>query len=325
MIAGTSDEIKKKNYVGVDVGEEFLDVCFGRGKRIRRYENNSKGIEKFVRDLRSEENGMVLMESTGKCELELALKLSEEEIKFSILNPYHVRSFAKARGLIEKTDKIDAKLLSEFGEKLNVSPSSPVDRKRVELDEYIKQRKSLKEQILMNKNKARRSINKKVIENYENINKVLMKVVEDVEEKIKGMLEMEPEMKNKSELLQTMPGVGNVTASVIVAMLPEIGKLNRKKISKLVGLAPINNESGKLKRPKHIKGGRAMVRNALYMSALSATRYNPILKEFYKRLLDSHKPKKVALIATAHKMLVILNAMVKHNKTWTEFYKSYKK
>ncbi len=308
--------------IGVDVAEDKFDVAVtSSAETIYTFENNASGRKKFIAAIKPLGSRLVLMEASGKCETRLALALQKAAIPFRIENPAKLKNFNRAMGIIEKTDSIDAVTIALAAEKLNLQPAlNFLDPYIIKLKENIRFRRTLMADKLRHENRSRRLIDRPLVKYVENFNAKLKKLIARLDVKIKRMINSNQAVRDKYELLTTVPNVGFVTAVSIIAECPEIGCIGRRQISKLAGLAPIANDSGKVTGKRRIKGGRKNIRGALYMSVLSAMKKNPLIKRFYDKLREKGKPAKVAMTACAHKLLLLLNAMVKLNRPWNEFY-----
>ena len=304
-------------YIGIDVSKKFLDLCVLPTESSKKVENNPMGIERLVRELRNQQNSLVVMEATGGLETPACAALWEAGFKVCVVNPRQVRAFAKAMGFLAKTDRIDAKVLACFAQKIRPEPR-PLKSKQVQnLHELMARRRQLLDMIVMEKNRlgnAGKSMRKKIKTHLDWLKAELADLDEQTDEFIKDT----PMWKAKEDLLKSMPGVGPVSARTLMASLPELGTLNRQKIAALAGVAPFNRDSGKYRGKRSCWGGRADVRKALYMATLVATRYNAVIKSHYEKLRNNGKLFKVAIVACMRKMLTILNAMLRDNKPWID-------
>ena len=234
----------------------------------------------------------------------------------SVVNPRQVRDFAKAIGQLAKTDKIDARVIAQFGKLTR--PRAVVKTKELqgELDQLVTRRRQLIDTRTAEKNRQGQAVSKVVFKSIQRVLDALNKDIKALDREIEKLVQSDDDWKNRAKLLGTMPGIGEVTSATLIAELPELGDLNRQQISSLVGLAPFNRDSGTMRGKRSIFGGRRAVRSALYMAALSARRHNPAIAAFSKRLNEQGKPPKVIITACMRKILVILNTMVKTNSPW---------
>lgn len=302
-------------YVGIDVAKESLDVAVRPTGQLWRADQDEAGIAGTVRRLRALNPALVVLEATGGCELAVAAALRVAGLAVAVVNPRQVRDFARATGKLAKTDRLDAQALALFAERIQPSPQPTPDPQREALDRLVTRRRQLMEMLTAEKNRLHRAQGP-ARQSIEDLIQWLKRAVGDIDTQLQRALEESPQWRERRDLLQSVPGVGPVLTLTLQAELPELGNLDRKKIASLVGVAPLNRDSGTLRGKRTIWGGRATVRGALYMAALVATRFNPVVRTLYQRLCATGKAKKVAITACMHKLLVILNAMVKHGTPW---------
>jgi transposase len=303
-------------FVGIDVSKQNLDVAIRPTGESFRVPNTSEDIATLIQKLRPSSPQLVVLEATGGFERMLAVALSEAKIPSRIVDPARVRHFARSLGQHSKTDAIDAKVLAHFAEAVNPEARSLADEKTLELQALVDRRTQLIGMRTAELNRLRqapKSVKPGIEAHIQWLNKQIDSVDDNVNEHIKA----DPEWGPKQEVLRSIPGVGEQTAKSLIAQMPELGKLSRKQIAALAGLAPRARDSGSVKGARTIFGGRRAVRTALYMASLASVRFNPVLKAFYARLRLAGKVAKVALIAVARKLLTIANAMVRDQKSWT--------
>jgi transposase len=303
-----------KRYIGIDISKEYLDIAIGGTDRKWRAENNTGGIQRVIKRLKKESPLQVVFEATGGFELELWSALTEAELEASPVNPRQVRDFAKAKGILAKTDTIDAKVLAEYGQAMEPRVMAFPDTR--ELKELIARRNQISAMITSEKNRIQTVRGVQVRENIMINIKWLEKLLAEIDEDLNKLIKENPEWNERVEILKSTPGVGKVTATTLLAEFPELGTLNRHEVAALAGVAPLNRDSGRMRGKRTCWGGRASVRKAVYMAALVASRYNPVIRGLYQRLIEAGKPKKVALTACMRKLLIILNAMLKYKTTW---------
>lgn len=304
-----------KSFVGIDVSKNVLDVAFSDG-RVLQVSNDEAGFATLRQELAGKVPGLVLMEATGGLERSIAAELSAAGIPLRIMNARHVRHFAKATGALAKTDRLDAQALVQFAQALRPEPRSIQPEHMQALQALIVRRRQLLEMLMMEKNRwhtAHRGVRADLRSSIRGLEKRLKGVDEDIDGALQGC----GALREKIELLESVPGIARVTAVNLVATLPELGTLNRREISALAGVAPFNRDSGQSHGRRSIWGGRALARSALYMAALVGARHNPVLRTFYQRLRQAGKPGKVALVACMRKLLVILNTMLKQQRPWS--------
>ena len=302
-------------FVGIDVSKDRLDVAVRPTGETWQVPYDAEGISSLAGNLKELVPQLVVLEATGGMELAVAGELALADVPIAVVNPRHVRDFARAAGKLAKTDALDAQVLAHFAEAMQPEPRPLPDATTQELKALVARRRQLVEMITAEKNRMRtatRRIRPKVQEHV----RWLEEHLEDLDQDLGDFMRSSPMWKDKDELLRSTPGVGPVLSMTLLSDLPELGALNRGEIAALVGVAPFNRDSGTLRGKRTVWGGRSQVRAALYMAALVATRYNPVLRDFYQRLCAAGKPKKVALTACMRKLLTILNVMVRDNRHW---------
>jgi transposase len=306
-------------WIGIDVSKQALDVAVRPSGEVWQFTNDEAGIAELVSKLEPLSVSLVVLEATGGLESPVTAALALADIQVAVVNPRQARDFGKALGFLAKTDRIDAGILAHFGEAVRPEPRQLPSEEAANLAALVARRRQLTEMLTMEQNRlgsAPAALRKDIREHIT----WLQKRLKDSDKDIHKLLRSSPLWREKDQLLQGVPGVGPVLSATLLAMLPELGKLNRKEIAALVGVAPLNRDSGKMKGKRATWGGRSSVRDVLYMATMSAVRYNPTLKDFYERLLKAGKLKKVALVACMRKLLVILNAMLRDNAPWSSDY-----
>lgn len=298
-------------YVGIDVSKAHLDVAVSDQSGSTRYGNDDKGIGGLVEHMKARQVTLVVLEATGGYQRKVFAELLAAGISTVAVNPRQVRDFAKALGTLEKTDAIDAKVLALFAERIRPESRPPVDAETQEFQDLLARRRQLVEMLVAEKNRQHRAETKAVRRSIESHISWLKKQLNETDKDLENKLRDCPSWNPRVELLDSVPGVGRLTSVSLLAEIPELGTLNRRQIAKLAGLAPLNRDSGDYRGQRRISGGRATARTSLYMATLVATRYNPVIRAFYARLLARGKAKKVALIAAMRKLLVILNAILR--------------
>jgi transposase len=302
-------------FVGIDVSKNQLDLLFSDGKE-QQVSNELDSVKSLAKDLAKLSPKLVVMEASGGYERLALVTLFRAGVPIVAVNPRQVRDFAKAMGKLAKTDRIDAKVLCEFASRIRPQVRQLPDEQLLELEELLQRRIQLIQMLTAEKNRlqqspspaVRRSLNKSI----ESLSKLLETTDKDLDKGVKDS----PLWSEKVELLDSVPGIGRVTALSLVAMLPELGTLSRKQIAALVGVAPLNRDSGQYEGTRSCWGGRADVRTALYMAALAGIRSNPVLRKAYKDLRSRGKVAKVALVACMRKLLTIVNAMMRTRTAW---------
>jgi transposase len=304
-----------ETFVGIDVSKDSLEVALRPSNTVQSFTNDDEGIAQLIESLRPQQPALIVLEATGKYERPVARALAVEGLLFNIINPRQGRAFARATGVLAKTDRIDALLLARFAEVLQPEARSLKDEQTEALSDLVIRRRQIVEMITAEKNRLALAT-KRVRRDIQVHIRWMEKRLEDINDDIDELIRQSPLWREKDKWLQSVTGVGPVLASTILASLPELGTLNRKQIAALVGVAPFNRESGRYKGKQKIQGGRASVRNVLYMGTVAGIRANPVLRTFYERLVAKGKPKKLALTACMRKLLVILNTMLKNGTCW---------
>lgn len=297
------------------MAKDWLDVAERPGDAAWRVRNDEPGIAALVERLREREPAVVVLEATGGLEYPLAAALAAAHLPMVVVNPRQVRDFARATGRLAKTDALDAQVLAQFGEAVEPQPRPLPDQAHQELAALVMRRRQLVEMLTAERNRLRtaaRAVRRDIQQHIRWLERRLGDLDGDLGQAIRSS----PMWQEQDDLLQSTPGVGPVASATLLAQLPELGRLSHKEIAALVGVAPLNRDSGTLRGRRIVWGGRAHVRAVLYMATLVASRHNPVVKAFYDRLVAAGKPKKVALTACMRKLLTILNAMVRSHASW---------
>ncbi len=301
----------KQGYVGVDVAKEMLDACCGGV--FKRFSNTASGHRRLVKWVGSLGNNIqVICEPSGGYERRLLATLWASGIPVSLVNARQVRDFARAQNRLAKTDRIDAQTLEQFGALMQPRLTPPLSENQRTLAELVGRRQQLGEALQQEKNRAEHFESKELEPSSKALQQHLKKQIRDIENLMRKHLDSDDDLAKKVEALQQVDGVGPVTAHTLVAHMPELGTLTRREAAALLGVAPMNRDSGTHRGQRHITGGRFMARKTLYMAALSASSNNPILEAFYDRLIAQGKPAKVALVALMRKLIIHLNSLLKN-------------
>ena len=306
---------KQSVFVGIDISKQRLDVALVPGDEYWGVSNDEQGLASLAERLKEKEPELIVLEATGGLEVAVAGELASAGLAVVVVNPRQCRDFARATGMLAKTDKLDARMLARFAEAVRPQIRPIKDEKAQELAALVARRRQLVGMLAMEKNRlarASRGVRNDIEAHIKWLKNRLEKIEQDLEKAIKGS----SIWREKDDLLKSVPGVGPVLSMTLLASLPELGELNRKKIAALVGLAPLNRDSGTFRGHRSVWGGRVHVRNALYMSTVASIRFNPVIRTFYHRLRDAGKPQKVAIVACMRKLLLILNAIVKNQTPW---------
>jgi transposase len=310
-------------FAGVDVGKANLQLAlsFPDHKKFldREFANTLEGRINLVLLCQKHKVALVVMEATGGLELNIASELAHEQIPVSVITPAQSKAFARALGQQAKTDAIDARLLSTFARKLSPAASLIPNETQQNLRELAARRRQITAQCVQEKNRLQQARDNRVKKSVQSAIDFFEKQLADIDDHLHKLIAADANLQLAVERLDSVPGVGSNTAIQLVVSCPELGRLNRQQIASLVGLAPFNHDSGATNRPRSIRGGRSSVRTTLYMATMVAIRFNPIIKTFYQRLVANGKKKMVALIAAMRKLLIILNSLLREQKTWSQF------
>jgi len=306
---------KVEIFVGIDISKVWLDVAVHGQEDPLRARNDDTGITSLVKRLKKLRPSLIVLEPTGGFEKLVMAELTDAGLPAVVVNAKRVRDFARATGRLAKTDELDAKVLAHFAATVRPPVRELPSEEEEQLTALLTRRKQVLDMVTMEKNRLV-TVRAKMRSEIESHIQWLSKSLKDLDKEIEDFVESTLSWKEKDALLQSVPGVGPVTAATMLGMLPELGQLNRQEIAALVGVAPINKDSGRKQGKRRVYGGRANVRSVLYMAALAATKFNPVIRKFYERLIQHGKEKKVALTACMRKLLVILNAMMHSNQPW---------
>ncbi len=304
-----------KYWVGIDVSKKELDIHIRPTGKSFSTTNNQSGIDQLSDSLNQLSPQLIVLEATGGMEILAAVALSRRGLAVAVVNPRQVRDFAKATGQLAKTDSIDAGILAHFAEVIRPEVRPLPDEQAQLLEELVTRRHQIVEMIKAETNRLP-TMKGPMREHIQKHIDWLRQQRHDIEKQLQQSIRQSPVWQENVKLLKTVPGIGDVVSCTLIACLPELGSLTGKRIASLVGLAPLNRDSGQFRGKRTIWGGRARVRTALYMPTLVATRFNPVIKAFYERLLQRGKHKKVALTACMHKLLPILNSITKSGQPW---------
>lgn len=310
--------MSKNENVGVDICQERLDVALWPSQQTCSETHDAEGIVRLAKALAKAKPKIVVMESTGRLHIALALELDKRGVPYRIVNPRQVRDFARAMGKLAKTDRIDALMLARFAESVKLDPKPLPDAERRELRALVMRRLQLIETRVAEENRLRDETVARVRKSLNQSIAWLKRQIKQLDSDLDRQIKNSPTFSGQNDLIQSVPGIGPNIANMIMACLPEVGTLNRREIAALVGVAPLNRDSGKTKGKRFCWGGRSDVRAALYMAALVASRHNPVIMAIYQRLRANGKKPKIALVACMRKLLVILNAMARDQNPWRQ-------
>ena len=305
-------------FVGIDISKDRLDVHLRPSAEAFAVDRDHVGLEQLAARLQTMNPQLVVMEATGGFETVVALALGAAGLPVCVVNPRQIRDFARATGRLAKTDALDAEAIARFAEAVRPQPRPLPDAQARQLGELVARRRQVVEMMTAERNRKRSMRDKRVLKRIDRHLVLLQKELTEIEGDIDDAVRTSPIWREQEELFVSVPGVGKNLARTLIADLPQLGSLGRRAIALLVGVAPINKDSGTLRGRRMIQGGRASVRTALYMAALVASRHNPRLKAFYRRLLAAGKPKKLALVAVMRKLITILNAIARDRQPWRQ-------
>ncbi|MBE0363969.1 transposase [Pseudoalteromonas ulvae UL12] len=301
--------------VGVDTGKFQLDIYIRPLDIYFTVKNDEKGIAEAIKKIKIHSPKRIIIEATGRLEMPFIIACAKANLPFVIANPIHIKRFAGAIGQRAKTDKLDAQLIAHYGEAIKPTLSTLKPDIMQIMSDLVARRNQLLVMQTMEKNRLQ-ILPKELISTIKPILAAFKNQIEKIENKILKLIESCPEYSAKNTILQSMKGIGKIAAASIISNLPELGYMSNKEAGALVGVAPMNRESGRYKGLRKIQGGRHQVRTVLYMAMMSAIQSNPVFKSTYQRLVAAGKPKKVALIACVRKMIVILNSMLRDGVMW---------
>lgn len=304
--------------VGIDVSKDRLDVCVTPSGEAMAEANDAAGVEKLALRLAGLTPALVALEATGGYETLAAAALSAAGLAVAVVNPAQVRSFADALGKRAKTDPIDAEVIARFAAASGVRPKPLPDEQSRLLADLVTRRRQIMAMIVAEEARLKRAANRQLKKSIGRLLAALRRELETLDADLDKQIRSSPAWRIKEQLLSSVPGVGKGISRTLIAELPEIGSLDRRQIASLAGLAPFTRQSGKWRGKSFISGGRASVRAALFMGALVASRHNPVLKAFRDKLVAQGKPRIVAIVATARKLLTILNAIIRENQPWRQ-------
>ena len=303
-------------YVGIDVSKDRLDVHVRPTGEAFAVARDGKGLEILVKRLTVLAPTLIAVEATGGYETVVSAALAAAKLPVAVVNPAQVRHFARAIGKRAKTDPIDAAVIAHFAEAAKPEPRIVPDEQAQLLSDLVARRRQIIEMIVAERQREKRAVNRRLRKSIARLIAVLEKEITSVDTDIGDLVRGSPVWREKEDLLISVPGIGTKTARTLLAEMPELGSLDRRRVASLAGIAPFTRQSGTWKGKSMIGGGRAPVRSALFICAMVAAKHNPLLRAFYQRLTTAGKPKMVALIAVARKLLTILNAILRDNKPW---------
>jgi transposase len=305
-----------RNCIGIDVAKQYFDLHCLKTGQDQRMENSTDGIRQCIALCSKIRPELIVMEATGGYELTLAGALQSEGFAVAVVNPRRIRDFARAAGQIAKTDTLDARIIARFAATLQPMPTEQINENTQKLKAMIARRSQLVELHTAESNRLEHANTRDIQRSIAAVLKVIQAQLANIDRQIEEHIRNTPQLQQRAENIDSVPGIGPTTAYLLVTELPELGRLNRRQIAALVGIAPIARDSGTFRGKRMTGGGRKNIRNRLFMPTLVAVRHNPVLKAYYRRLVSQGKCKMVALIAAMRKLICILNTMLKNNQKW---------
>ncbi len=303
-------------FVGIDVSKDRFDVHLRPAAESFAVARDGQGLEQLVARLVAAGPELVVLEATGGFVITVAAAVAAAGLPLAVVNPAQIRAFARAIGRLAKTDRLDAELIARFAEQVRPEPRPVLDEQTQILAELVARRRQIVEMIGMESNRRRQARSTKVLRGIERTLAALQAALAELDQEIDGQVRGSPAWRAAEDLLTSVPGIGKITARTLIAELPELGRIDRRRVAALVGVAPINRDSGTMRGRRTIAGGRTPVRDTLYMAALTAVRWNPTIKATYDRLRGRGAPHKAAIVAAMRKLLTILNAMLRDKAPW---------
>ncbi len=305
-----------KTFVGIDVAKAHLDIFDTSTTRHVRFENSRHGIKKCLHHIISVQPELIVLESTGGYELDLTITLHRASLPVAVVNPRYVRDFGRAVGQLAKTDRIDAALLARYAETIKPPRRELPDRHHRQMKALVARRGQLVKMRTAESNRKEHSRDKVIARSIKAIMRTIDRELDKVEQELTALIEQVPDLQEKMSILLSVPGIGPTTASMLLTEVPELGQLNRRQIAALIGVAPVNRDSGSFKGKRMTGGGRRAVRTRLYMPTVVACHHNPVLSKFYLRLVEKGKTKMTAIVAGMRKLITIINSMIKKGEVW---------
>jgi transposase len=307
-----------RNCIGIDVAKQYFDLHCLKTGQDQRMENSTDGIRQCVALCNKIHSELIVMEATGGYELTLASTLQSEGFAVAVVNPRRIRDFARAAGQIAKTDTLDARIIARFAATLQPMPTEQINENTQKLKAMVARRNQLVGLHTAESNRLEHANTRDIQRSIAAVIKVIQTQLKNIDRQIEEHIRNTPQLQQRAENIDSVPGIGPTTAHMLVTELPELGQLNRRQIAALVGIAPIARDSGTFRGKRMTGGGRKNIRSRLFMPTLVAVRHNPVLKAYYTRLVSQGKCKMVALVAAMRKLICILNAMLKNNQKWNQ-------
>ena len=305
-----------EHFAGIDIAKRHFDLHLKPEDHSDHFDNNASGITRCVKLLSERRPQLIVMEATGGYEAKLAETLHKAGLPVVVVNPRQIRHFAKAVGQLAKTDAIDAEIIARFAAQVRPPLRDFLDETPKRLKALLARKNQLVAMHVAERNRLEHAVDNVIARSIRQHLKSLERQIKRLEQHLLDTIAQDEQLRHKAELLDSAPGIGPATAAMLVAHLPELGRLNRRQVAALAGVAPLSRDSGAFKGKRMTGGGRAQVRTGLYMPVVSAVRWNPVIRTFYQRLLANGKTKMTALVAAMRKLLTILNLMIAKNEAW---------
>jgi transposase len=303
-------------FVGIDVSKDRLDIHVRPSGESFALPRDGAGIAELAQRLRTARPTLVVLEATGGFEVTVAAGLAGAGLPLAVVNPAQIRAFARAVGQLAKTDRLDAEIIARFADQVRPEPRPVADEDARALAELVARRRQVVEMIGMESNRRRQARSDRVRRGVDRVLTALQAELADLDRDIDDQIKRSQAWRATEDLLTSVPGIGPITARTLIAELPELGRIDRRRLAALVGVAPLNRDSGAMRGHRAIAGGRTDVRNVLFMAALAAIRHNPVIRDLYDRLRRRGRPAKTALVAAIRKLLTILNAIIRDQRPW---------
>jgi transposase len=303
-------------FAGIDISKNFLDLATNRSKDVQRFAYDQAGLASLVKRIKTIKPTLIAMEATGGLERRLHHHLAHAGFDVAVVNPRRVRDFARAFDQLAKTDAIDARIIASFAEVTKPRPCPMPEIHEQKLQALVVRRRQVVQSKTRESNRLERTYDADMRAMIQQAVRLYTRQIEKIEQQIAAVIAASEHLQQRNDLLRSAPGIGPATAGALIAELPELGRLNRQEIAKLVGVAPINRDSGQMRGKRTTVAGRTSVRNALFMATLVATKHNPAISAFFQRLVGNGKSKMVALVASMRKFLTILNIMIRQQTPW---------
>jgi transposase len=305
-----------KSFIGIDVAKAHFDLYDRASGRHYRFTNNDSGIRKGLKLLATIQPRLIVLENTGGYELDLAVALNGASLPVAVVNPRQVRDFGRAAGRLAKTDRVDAMILAQYAAAMKPPQRALLDECGLRMKALVARRGQLIRMRIAETNRREHLHDREIARSINAVIRVIEREIDKIEQQLAEMIDQQPQLQWKMEALISVPGIARTTATMLLTEVPELGQLNRRQIAALIGVAPINRDSGNFRGKRMTGGGRRDVRNGLYMSTVVACHHNSVLRSFYQRLLDNGKTKMTALIAAMRKLLTIINTMIAKGEYW---------